>query len=178
MEDVVMKRIKYTITLILIAAVLFLPGLHDRGSENDIAQVFLNESADGENAEKSVLEQAVRLPHSVLTTVEMRQLVGELAADIGIKNEAELEVVEEEGKYSVTLRKNAKRARTAIKLISINEDNYIFFRLELTDDNNREILDYREQLRDLAEELGAYEISCSIEISRAGDVYSYVYGRE
>ena len=116
-------------------------------------------------ASESSLEMAGKYGANYLSEIDKKELVSYIASSIGLRVEDGIRVEEEDNYTEVSFEKNAKRADSIIKLISIREldedDNdktthYLYVKLSIYE-NLDSIISYKHKLEDIFKDLETEE---------------------
>lgn len=108
-------------------------------------------------------------PNRFLSEYDKKQLLYALAEEIGLEVEEEPAVFYADNRCEVWYEKEAVRAHTLLKVVSIyqngEEEHLLYAKLSLQEKTAKSAFFYQECLRDALEELGAEQISVTLELS-------------
>lgn len=108
-------------------------------------------------------------PSNFLSEYDKKQLIYVLAEEIGLEVEEEPSVFYADNRCEVWYEKEAVRAHTLLKVISIRQDgveeHLLYAKLSIQEKTAKSAVFYQERLRDAFEELGAEQISVTLELS-------------
>lgn len=131
--------------------------------EGNIMQAFVNTNS---GLMESTLEITATYGSGYLTEEDKKSLIAYITTNLGIQVNSDIEVISEENRQEFVFKKQAKRAHTSIKLVSLygedsteafvkssdtkdNVNHYLVIRLTIYEDVSNDILIYEEKLRDL-----------------------------
>ncbi len=163
-------RARY-VTLAVLLVILFLSARFFVksfiGDKYVIAEAFSDtDIADND----SLLELTAYYNDSFLSENDKKEMVRHLLKELGIRQETEVTYVETEDKTTVEYIKEARRAVTTVRLVSLNNNrstsgHYLLIRLSIDGDSNYDILNYRDKFTAVLEELGVEELYTTIQLS-------------
>ena len=108
-------------------------------------------------------------PSKFLSEYDKKQLIYVLAEEIGLEVEEEPSVFYANNRCEVWYEKKAARAHTLLKVVSIRqngaEEHLLYAKLSIQEKTARSAVFYQECLREALEELGAEQISVTLELS-------------
>ncbi len=102
-----------------------------------------------------------------LTEHDKQALLGYLADAIGVRMDAEIESRETEVSQIYSYTKQARQAATTIKAITLREDTsrtYLYVELEIYQDTEYDILNYRDIILDTLKEMGVKQAETTLQL--------------
>ena len=131
--------------------------------KGNIMQAFVNTNS---GLMESTLEITAPYGTGYLTEEDKKSLITYITTNLGISINSDIEVTTEENRQEYVFKKQAKRAHTSVKVVSLygeesteafvqsnnldeNVDHYIMIRLTIYEDVSSDILIYEKKLREL-----------------------------
>ena len=156
----------FVVVMLWIAVFLQMAAEHLLMKKGNISEAF-SELRTEENL--GTVSVTAIYQNQFLSEYDKKQLIYTLAEKIGLKVEEEPFVFYAENRCEVWYEKEAARANTLLKVVSIRqngvEEHLLYVKLSIQEKTAKSAVFYQERLRDALEELGAEQISVTLELS-------------